>query len=610
MNPSKGFAGANLHVDLTSGKVKRVPIDSGFVRSYIGGLGIASRLLSDMVPPGTDPLSPENVLIFASGPLTGTLAPGAARVYAMAKSPLSGLLGTSNGGHSAGIMLKYAGYDNLVITGRAERPVYIKVSDEDVEIVDAGHIWGKDTWQTVDILVEEIGRYAISCIGPAGENLVRFANIMSNKRSGFNKTGLGAVMGSKNLKAIAVRGTKGVEVEDRRGFRKLVDALLAGFAASPETTSWRQYGSAARWKADKEGFGREEFRQRVWKRYYACLACPVACKHDVHLRGGSYDGLAFHISGLPSLSGHHQMAGMENWDELSKCVELENRYGLDGAAMAGVVNLVAQLREQEIISEKDTEGLDLTWGAGTLRQLIPLIAHREGIGDLLAEGARGAAKIIGGGAEQYANHVKGVQKEPDIGSTFPTGEFGRATNPRGGHGDRAGSIANLPDLSPQSLRDYCLEIGMPEDALDRVCRGPHGYNVARLTKWTEDFNTVLLSLGVCNRDPMKSQLNLETLADLYTAATGIETAPAEMVKAGERIWNLQKVFNVRHGWTRTDDTPNTRSPDEPIVVGGKTYGTFNQLLDEYYQERGWDVATGVPLEEKLNEVGLGGALSQ
>jgi len=523
----------------------------------------------------------------------------------MARSPMSGLLGTSNDGHSAGIALKYSGYDNLIISGRADRPVYLKVFDDDVEILDASHLWGKDTWETVELLRQELGPCSVSRIGPAGENLVRFANIMSGKHSGFNKTGLGAVMGSKNLKAIVSRGTKGVVVADRRRFRKLVDEVLAGFAASPATSAWRQYGTAARWSVDRKGFSREEFRRRVWKRCYACLACPVGCKHLISLQGGNYGGLTFNVSGLPSLAGHHKMAQVEDWDELSKCVELENRYGLDGAAVAGVVNLVVQLREREVVSDADAQGLTLSWGGETIQKLIPLIAYREGIGDLLAEGARGAAERIGKGAERYANHMKGVQREPDIGETFSTGEFGRATNPRGGHGDRAGSLAGLAKKSPHALREYCLGIGVPEEALDRICHGPHGYNVARLTKWAEDFNSALLSMGVCNRDPMKEHLNLETLAGLYEAATGIKTNPAALLKAGERIWNLQKVFNVRHGWTRKDDIPNTRSPDEPIVVGGKTYGTFNQLLDEYYEESGWDVRTGIPSLEKLNEVGLG-----
>ena len=599
-----GFAGSDLYVDLSSGEIRKEPLDQELAQTFIGGMGIGSRLLYDLVPPGTDPLSTGNVLVFAIGPLVGTLAPGAARVYAMAKSPMSGFLGQASGGRSAGNMLKFSGFDNLIISGRAERPVYLKVFDGDVEILDASHLWGKDTWQTVDLVREELGPCSVSCIGPAGENLVRFANIMSDKRSGFNKTGLGAVMGSKNLKAIAARGTQGVVVADRRRFRTLVDEILARIAASPATSAWRQYGGAARVWVDPEGFSLKEFRERVWERYYACLACPVACKHLISLQGGDYAGLTFNVSGLPSLYGHHKMAAVENWDELAKCVELENRYGLDGAAVAGVVSLMANLHERGIINHTDTQGLTLTWGGETIRKLIPLIAYREGIGDLLAEGARGAAEKIGRGAESYANHVKGVQAEPRIGEIFPTGEFGRATNPRGGHGDRAGSPAGFAKTTAESLREYCLGIGISEEALNRVCSGPHGHDVARLTKWVEDFNSVLLSMGICNRDPIREQMSLETLANLYEAATGIETSPATLLRAGERIWNLQKLFNVRQGWIRRDDIPNTRPPDQSIVVGAESYGTFNQLLDAYYEERDWDVKTGIPPVEKLAELGL------
>ncbi|MFC1995046.1 aldehyde ferredoxin oxidoreductase family protein [Chloroflexota bacterium] len=603
MSHCYGFVGTNLYIDLSSGNIRKEPLDKELTRNFIGGFGIGSRLLYNLVPPGIDPLSPENRLIFATGPLIGTFAPAAARVHALAKSPMSGLMGTSNGGHSVGIMLKYAGYDNLIISGRAERPVYLKVFDDDVEIRDASHLWGKDTWQTTDLLREELGTCSVSCIGPAGENLVRFANILNDKRSGFNKTGLGAVMGAKNLKAVVARGTKGVVVADRKRFQKLVDEILTCIAASPLTVDWRQYGTAA--KGSQGGsFDREEFRQRVYKRYYACQACPVACKCLISLQGGDYAGLTFNISALNSLASHHSIAKVENWDELAKCVEMENRYGVDGAAMAGIVNLMAQLNEKGIFTTADTSGLTLTWGGETIRKLIPLITSKEGIGALLAEGAKVAAEKIGRGAERYANHMKGVQREPAPSTILSTTMFGRATNPRGGHGDRSVAPFDLVGVTPDFLREYSLGIGVPEGNLDRLLHGPGGYNVPRLTKWAEDFNSVLLSMGICFRDPILKEMNLETLAALYEAATGIIITPATLLKAGERIWNLQKTFNIRHGWTRKDDLPNTWSPDIPIIIEGESYGTFNQMLDEYYDERGWDMKTGIPSVEKLREVGL------
>jgi aldehyde:ferredoxin oxidoreductase len=496
--------------------------------------------------------------------------------------------------------LKYSGYDNLIITGRSDKPVYLKVFDDDVEIRDASHLWRKDTWQTIDLIHEELGPCSVSCIGLAGENLVRFASIRSNKRSGANKTGLGAVMGSKNLKAIAARGSKGIQVASRSRFRRLVNRILANLTASPTTMSWRQYGSASGWPSDREGFRLDEYREKMWKRPYACHACPVACKAVINLA----DGASLPISALPSLVGHHQMARVEDWEELGRCVELENRYGVDGAAMAGIVNLLCRLQEEGIIARSDLNGLDINWGGESIRRLIPVIVNKEGIGALLAGGARDAAKKIGRGADKFANHVKGVQKEPGIGSTFSSGEFNRATNPRGGHGERAGTLTAKAQTDPAAFREYCHSIGIPEEALERVCSGPHGYNVARLTKWAEDFNSVLFSTGICVRNPFKEHMDLETLAELYEVATGIQMSADALLRAGERIWNLQKLFNIRCGWTRKDDLPNTMPPDEPIIAGGKSYGTFNQLLDEYYEERGWNVRTGIPQAEKSTELGI------
>jgi len=299
------------------------------------------------------------------------------------------------------------------------------------------------------------------------------------------------------------------------------------------------------------------------------------------------------------------LAMVENWDELAKCGELEDRYGLEGAAMAGVVNLMVQLQEHGIITEAETDGLTFEWGGETIQKLIPLIAHREGIGALLAEGARGAAAKTGKDAEQYAVHMKGVQREPTFtGTALTTGNFGVATNPRGGHGDRAGSPANLAKATREEIKSYYLGIGVPVEAVDRLYQEPQGYNVPRLTKWVEDINTVQLSMGICNKDPISPTMNFETMVNLYEAATGIKTSSTNLLKAGERTWNLQKVFNIRHGWTRKDDIPNTVPPDEPIVMGGQSYGTFNQLLDDYYEERGWDVKSGIPSTEKLRETGL------
>jgi aldehyde:ferredoxin oxidoreductase len=599
-----GFTSRNLYVDLSSGETRKEALDEKSAKDYIGGMGIAAKLLYDLVPPGANPFSPENVFIMATSPFTGTLIQGASRVELVAKSPQSGFWGQGNSGNSAGQMLKYAGYDNLIITGRSEKPVYLKIFDDDIEIRDASHLWGKDTGETIKTICADLGPCAVSCIGPAGENLVKFASIRS-KRGGFNKTGMGAVLGSKNLKAIAARGSRGVEVASPQQLRRLTDDIIKRIMSSPKTAPMRQYAGAASWGDSKKGFNQEEYRQRVWKRWFACVGCPIGCKETVHLRGGKYDGLAGHFTQLPSMVAHHAMARVENWDEVARCTQLEDQLGLDGGAVAGVLNLIVRLREAGILKKDDLEGIGLDWGGENVYQLTPLIAFKQGVGAFLAEGARDMAVKIGHGVEKYANHIKGIQKEADTSKAFSTLAFGEMIGPGGAHDARG--VANTKEAlsNPAAFRKYLhQELGVPLEALDRVCDGPHGYNVARLTKWAEDFNIVSRSLGVCILDPIKEMLNIDLLAELYAATTGIEISRTELLKAGERINNLQKVFAVREGWTRIEDIPGTRTPNEIIMVDGKSYGTLDQLLDQYYEERGWEVKTGIPKKEKLAELGI------
>ena len=600
-----GYAGHLLYVDLTRGTIRKEPLPEEWVRDYIGGLGISSRLVYDLVPTGVDPFSPQNTLVIGAGPLLGTLASAAARADAVSKSPLSGFLGTANAGFSMVPMMKYAGYDHLIITGQAEKPVYIKVFDDDVEVRDAAHLWGKTTWDTVDALRRELGDCWVGCIGPGGEKLVRYAGIQGNKHSNFSKTGLGAVMGSKRLKAVAARGTKGIAIADRKGFKKLVDELQERMASPRAVSLWRAYGmSVGRLSspdANEGGYSVADFRDRVARRVYACLACPVGCKHVIN-RG---DGTAFKVTSLGSLIGWHNAARIENWDELQRCVEMENKYGVDGGSVAGVLDLAVELYQRGILSDADLGGWRPRYGGQALRELLDLIIARKGIGDLLAEGVKRAAERIGKGSEKLAKHIKGVEREPDLKSFMGTENLGGATNPRGGHLDRAVSMTFMPGRSRESYLRYARGIGVPENRVEAVCRGPENYNVSRLTRWVEDFNTITTCMGFCDRAPVGQHLNLEVVTELYNAATGLDRTPEEMRTAGERIWNLQKCFNVREGASRRDDVPNTLDPDAPLIVRGEIdYGTLNQLLDEYYQEREWEVSTGTPIFDKLASLGL------
>nr|HID58304.1 aldehyde ferredoxin oxidoreductase [Desulfobacterales bacterium] len=627
MSSLYGYAGKILYVDLDSRRIRKEPLGEELVRNYIGSIGINSKLAYDLIAPGIDPLSPENYLIFGTGPLGGTVAPGCSRSDVTSKSPLTNLFGSANSGDSIALMLKFAGYDHLVISGRAETPVYLKVNDDDVEICDASYLWGKDVWETTDILWAELGGdYWVNCIGTAGENLVRYAASVTNKHSFYSRTGMGTVMGSKNLKAIAARGSKGVAVADQKAFLKIVDEIVEKIKNSPATQLWRDLGFVVAFPAYSEyglferynyaegfsdlvkDFSKEDYKGHVVKRNYACPSCPVGCRQVVEIKDGTYPGLNYRVAALGSQVGYHNQAGVENWDELVRCVELENRYGIDSNSLAGCVGFAIELYKRGIITKHDTDGMELDWGGETTQGLIEKIVRREGIGDILANGVKAAAAKFGPEAERLAGHIKGLEMALGVRGRLSTENFGEFTNPRGGHLERSPSLTFIP-RKPKAFPPFSRGIGVPEDRIEKVCDGPEGFNVSRLTKWVEDYNTVLVSMGVCHRTPITQHLNLKIITELYRATTGIDIETTELRQAGERIWNLQRAFNQREGADRKDDMPPWRALNESITIGDKDYPPItekkaNKLLDEYYDERGWNIKDGTISKEKLDELGL------
>jgi aldehyde:ferredoxin oxidoreductase len=590
-----GFAGKSLYINLSTGKIMTKSLDRKLIKKFIGGVGITSWMLYNFIDRKMDSFSPENVLIFGVPPLVGTLAPGASRVFVQSRSPVSGFLSQASAGHSMGVMMKYAGYDNLVITGRAENPVYLKILDDEVEILDARHLWGRDSWETADILRKEVGDYWIDCIGPAGENLVRYSILMCSKRSSFNKAGIGAVMGSKNLKAIAARGTKGIKVADPNRFKQLVNKIVKQIVSEVDLWTYRSYGEPST-NFSKPYFTLEEFQERIAKKPYACLSCPVACKHVIELRDGNHKGLCYRVSHLVALAGHNSLAAPENWDELAKCVELENSYGMEAAGTAAMLNYLVGCYEHGILTKKEISFVPKRGGTA-LRELISMIVQRKQIGALAAEGLLIASQKVNKDSEKYAAHIKGIGcPESEISS----GDLGPLTNPRGGHGE-------LTLILNSDTRQFCSELKLERDTENRICDGPNGCNIGRLTKWLEDYTVIYSSMGFCIRPILRRHISLKDLCELYLATTGIDISPAQLLFAGERVFNLLKAFNVKMGATRLDDLPSRGavwSPDKLVMRDGKEYGTLKQILDEYYDERGWDVETGVPTREKLSSLGL------
>jgi aldehyde:ferredoxin oxidoreductase len=633
-----GYAGCILHINLTERAIYKKPLDMDLATKFIGGQGISSQLAYDLIKPEVDPLSPENVLVYGTSPLTGTNMPGFSRAGIVSKSPLTGLFAESHTGNSIGPMLKYAGYDHLVITGRASRPVYIVIDDNQVQLRDASSIWGLNVFETSTAIRNELGTdFWISCIGPAGERLVRFACIVENNHGMLGRTGLGAVAGSKNLKAVAVRGTKGISVAKRASFRKLSERIRREISKSPLIDLWRNGGQVIdaymkpfyqRGIYTKHNFAEgdpeigtkiftsQEFTRRIWKNYYACFGCPCGCKAIIGSDNEKHPVPNFKMSnpwGTPML---FLECGIETWDDAVNAAYLTNKYGLDAFETIRIISLAIELFHRGIIIKEETGGFQLDWNNSTVLYLLEKMAYKDGIGSVLAEGVINISRMMGENIEEYAIHIKGLSPTMDLRSCKTPDDrqpylflenFGQLVDPRGAHHGRSWSITYVPrDIS--SIRRYANAIGVPKRVIDSIIVGSQ-WNMPRLLKWVNDFDTLAFSLGLCMRPQMMANYDLNTLTKLYSITTGIELNPEILLQAGERIWNIQRLFNVREGASRKDDRAPIRMTAKPLIVGNKINPPLNesyiaQLMDEYYGESGWDVVTGIPTKDRLTELGL------
>lgn len=600
-----GFAGKILYIDLTTGDIHSEPLNRDLAQMFIGGFGIGSWLAYGLIKADTDPMCPDNAIVFSAGPLVGTLAPASSRIHLTSRSPDSGFLCWSNAGHSAGIMMKYAGYDHLIITGRSEKPSYILIDDDEVEILDAGHLWGKDTWETTDAIRRDYPDHFVDCIGPAAERGIKYSIVLCGKRSSYNKMGPGTVMGSKKLKAIAAHGTKGVRVADPDKFRELTDSITRGIASDREVSVYRTLGEPT---TGRRGFTSEEFRLRVAERLYACISCPVGCKHAIHLRGGVYDGLRYRISHLDALAGHNRLAEPRSWDELAKLVEEENRVGVEASSTAGMLNYLIVCAEHDHITMTEP-AFTPKRGIGAVHDLISLMMDNRGIGEIASRGLLGGIEQIGRDTEAYSKHTKSIGFEHGFERQISNFDVGLLTSPRA-----KGELSHVPfgdgntmDLGPTVFDRFCGDLDLSSEAAERVCDGPEGFNVGRLVKWLEDYSSVYLALGFCDRSIIMRHMNLTKVSELYTATTGLDVGPSQLLVAGERVLNVLKLINIRFGARRSDDLPSrgaTWPPGRHILFRGFDYGSLDQILGEYYDERGWNTETGIPLKDTLAHLGL------
>lgn len=630
--------GKILEVDLSTGNVVKRDTDLAFAREFVGGMGFGCKILYDEVGPGVDPLGPDNIIVFANGPLTGTSAPCGGRTEITTKSALTGHIGTGNTGGVWGARLKHAGIDAIIIRKQAAKPVYIWIDDAKVEIRDAGHLWGRDTWMTSEAIRQELDRsleapISVLAIGPAGENLVKFACPINDYHHCAARSTAGAVMGAKKLKAIAVRGTGNVNIARPEEFRAAVreareriKEMTAANQLPPLATDAR---SADADRGCLEGRNYQtgyipHFAEtrgiHLAKKYFTktegtCYACPIPCFNLVEVKEGKYAGVKANRGLMPGVVYEWgAKLDIDNLPAIWKCKEMCQHLGMDYISAGGSIAFATELMQRGIITVKDTNGVELIWGNDDAFVLmLHQIAYREGFGEILAEGSTKAAARIGRGAEKYVMATKGADmmtRDPRSGNK--SWVFGPLTNPRGGD-----NIKNTHSMAARYNPKWWVDkFDMFDDVKAKAYSippqetGNTWEGKPTLCKWLEDLYSLINSLGVCFFPAgFRLAIGPTYYAKLYSACTGWDVTPQDMMKAGEKNFTLLKAYTMREGLTRKDDMYPDRFFTEPLPEGPAkgailSRDTIESLLDEYYELREWDKKTGLPTKEKLNRLGL------
>jgi aldehyde:ferredoxin oxidoreductase len=604
-----GYAGRVLYIDLTTGKTNVEPLNEDYAKKYIGGIGLGMRLWLDHSKARVDPFSSENPLILTTGPIAGTVWPTGGNGHAfVSKSPQSYGVGEAKAHGTFGTELKRAGYDAVIFKGKAEKPVYVWIDDDSVQLLDASHLMGKSPAETEDAIREELGDYYIrvAAIGPAGEKLVRIACIINDKTRAAGRTGLGAVMGSKNLKAIAVRGTHDVMVAKPDEFMEYVKEFherMKGPATqkyrtlgTPENVlvhnslacmPTRNYNNASFEGAEK--VSGESLNERYVAKIIGCSSCAMRCEHMCVVAEGPYKNTMTRME-YETLWALGPYCGIDRLDAIMKGMELSNYYGIDAISAGVTVGFAMDCYEKGILTGKDLDGIDARFGNHeAMVQLVEKIGKREGIGDVLAEGTKVAGEKIGKDAEKLAQHIKGVEVTGYDLRCLKTAALGFAVSFRGADHNRHGA--------------YAFDVkGKVNRLIAEKGRG-------KLVRDMEDTYNLIDSFIVCKFSRGTYYKELPDMAKLYSLVTGFEMTPEELKRTGERINNLARLFNIREGLGREDDTLPYKVMHDPIPDEGPSKGAMvtqeelDLLLDDYYEARGW-TKEGLPTEAKLKELGM------
>ncbi|MBW2553801.1 MAG: aldehyde ferredoxin oxidoreductase family protein [Deltaproteobacteria bacterium] len=622
-----GWAGTILRVDLGSGTIERHLMDEHLCKNFVGGRGISAKLLFDEVGPEIEPLSPYNKLIFSCGPLSGTSAPSPARFHVTSKSPLTGIMGNSNAGGYFGPAMKRAGFDHLVIQGKAQEPVYLWINDDKIEIKSARHLWGKNIREAEAQIKEELGdrRVRVAAIGQAGENLVSIANIIHEERSA-SRTGMGAVMGSKNLKAVAIQGTKDVQLFDPDGFNRLAKEFQQRIAKSDKYEHFRKNGgSTGTYATDKAGFlairnfqqtggfeGIENFNPKnVAPKFYIsnkpCFKCPIGCGKKFEVKEGPYAGEWGNKIEEGAFTPLGPVCGNNNIASVFKMNNMGNQLGLDLIEFASGMAVVMEWYEKGIVTEKDLDGIQLTWGNHeAMAKMMEKVAFRQGVGDVLAEGIVKASRQFGKEAEAYVSHSKGMVMGGVDSRIMKGTSLGFATSTRGACHLTALVPVEFPAFPVMTKEEAEAKFGTA-DVMD-----PSSYKKASPLIYYQHKSLMcdlfqvckfLLGLGTGTKD-----FSFDNLYTLFYLATGVKVNEEEMLTVAERVHNVERAYSCREGLDRKDDRLIGKWANEPVPNGpykGEKIDSekWEVMLDEYYRLRGWD-EKGIPKKEKLKELGL------
>ncbi len=607
-----GYAGKFLHVDLKSRQIEHFNVPEELLHKFIGGSGLAAALFLDRFEPAVEPFSPENPLMVMTGPLTGTNFPGTSRFTICGKSPLTNIWGEAAIGGNFSPKLKMAGYDGVVFVGASDTPVALVIDDDQVELQHAEHLWGKDTYETTDILKRDLGNgFKVLCIGQAGENQVLYAAIVNDKAHFAGRTGMGAVMGSKKLKAIAVRGTKKIPVQDPQAYRRAFKSVIKSSKESVLAQSFHELGTNAgiefgmmtgnvpsrNWTEEpnwdlSEKLGGSTLTEKYLVGTHTCSYCPISCKRVVKVEEGPYQVEEGPGPEYETCATFGTLILNNNLAAIAKANEMCNRYGMDTISCGSTIAFTMECYERGLLTPQDTDGLKLEWGdMDVVLSMLDKIAHRQGFGNLLADGSRKAAEKIGNNAFEFAVQVKGLEAP--------------AHDPRAYHGmglayaysNRGACHMQHSVMSIEHGMVTRTEFGLQEDYEAQTSEGK-----TAMVFTCENYGTLMNALCQCHF--VNYVTAPKDLLDAMNAITGWSFTIEDLMASGERIWLLKRGLNNLMGISDADDVLPKRILT-PLPNGGAA-GSVPDIIEmkkEYKEVRGLN-EKGFPTKQKLEEMGL------